>query len=54
MNVLSNSLELAATERSLGPGFIKAREIAFVRGEGARLWDAEGHAYLDFASAASV
>lgn len=51
MNAVTHSPDLAAIERDLGAGFVKARELAFVRGEGARLWDAEGHSYLDFASA---
>ena len=28
--------------------------VEFVRGEGARLWDAEGNEYLDFLSGISV
>ncbi|MDQ3720163.1 MAG: aminotransferase class III-fold pyridoxal phosphate-dependent enzyme, partial [Actinomycetota bacterium] len=28
--------------------------VEFVRGEGTRLWDSEGHEYLDFLSGVSV
>lgn len=31
-----------------------APKILFVRGEGARLWDADGREYLDFATGISV
>jgi acetylornithine/N-succinyldiaminopimelate aminotransferase len=32
----------------------KRYDVEFVRGEGARLWDADGHEYLDFLSGISV
>ena len=43
---------------SLGAANIMAtygpRSVALVRGEGARVWDADGKAYLDFLSGISV
>ena len=51
MNALKTSTDLAAVERELGAGFVRPRDVAFVRGEGARLWDAEGRAYIDCAAA---
>jgi len=47
----SNSL-LQGFERLL-PTYARA-DVTFVRGEGARLWDAEGREYLDFGSGIAV
>ncbi len=40
---------IAASDRYLMPTYTRA-QVAFVRGEGARLWDADGREYLDFFS----
>src|ERR671924_458065 len=38
-------------EKAREPGLVAKRNIALVRGDGARLWDAEGREYLDFVAA---
>jgi acetylornithine/N-succinyldiaminopimelate aminotransferase len=46
--------ELQALEREhLVPAYARL-PVEFVRGEGARLWDAEGHEYLDFQTGLAV
>jgi acetylornithine/succinyldiaminopimelate/putrescine aminotransferase len=46
--------ELQALEREhVVPAYARM-PVAFVRGEGARLWDAEGNEYLDFQSGLAV
>ncbi len=48
MNAHGTSDETAPEiERRLGSGFFKPRDVTFVRGEGARLWDETGRRYLD-------
>jgi len=44
---------IAASDRYLMPTYTRA-QVAFVRGEGARLWDADGREYLDFFSCLAV
>ncbi len=44
---------IAASDRYLMPTYARA-PVAFVRGEGARLWDADGREYLDFFSFLAV
>jgi acetylornithine/N-succinyldiaminopimelate aminotransferase len=46
--------ELQALERSSVVGSYARQPVEFVRGEGARLWDAEGNEYLDFLCGISV
>jgi acetylglutamate kinase len=46
--------ELAELERSSVIASYGRLPVAFVRGEGARLWDAEGEEYLDFLCGVSV
>jgi len=48
------SQSFVATERELGPGFFATREVAFVRGAGALLFDAEGRRYVDCGAAYGV
>jgi acetylornithine/N-succinyldiaminopimelate aminotransferase len=48
----SNSLLQGGLERLL-PTYARA-DVTFVRGEGARLWDAEGREYLDFGGGIAV
>jgi acetylornithine/LysW-gamma-L-lysine aminotransferase len=43
-----------ARERELGPGLWNTRDVTFVRGEGARLWDDHGRAYIDCAAGYGV
>jgi len=50
MMSLSTALEAPAIEARLGPGFHPPRDLTFVRGEGARLWDDQGRCYLDLAA----
>ncbi|MGI8579395.1 MAG: aspartate aminotransferase family protein [Solirubrobacteraceae bacterium] len=46
--------ELQSLERDhVVPTYLRA-PVEFVRGEGCRLWDAEGHEYLDFLAGVSV
>ena len=46
--------ELQALEREhLVPAYARL-PVAFVRGEGARVWDADGNEYLDFLAGISV
>jgi acetylornithine aminotransferase len=44
---------IATSDRHLMPTYARAK-VAFVRGEGARLWDADGREYVDFFSALAV
>jgi len=44
---------IATSDRRLMPTYARA-PVAFVRGEGARLWDADGREYLDFFSFLAV
>ncbi len=46
--------DLQALERQYLMPTYKRGEVEFVRGEGARLWDADGKEYLDFLSGISV
>jgi acetylornithine/N-succinyldiaminopimelate aminotransferase len=46
--------ELQALEREYVMGTYARNPVEFVRGEGARLWDAEGNEYLDFLGGISV
>jgi predicted acetylornithine/succinylornithine family transaminase len=46
--------ELQAIEAASVIGSYARSPVEFVRGEGARLWDAEGHEYLDFLCGISV
>ena len=46
--------ELQAIERASVVGSYTRFPVEFVRGEGARLWDAEGNEYLDFLCGVSV
>lgn len=48
------SAPLAAIERRHGMGFVPKRDVALVRGEAARVWDADGVEYLDLTSAHGV
>ncbi len=43
-----------ALERRHASGVYALREVTWVRGEGARVWDADGRAYLDFTSGHGV
>ena len=46
--------ELQALERDYAiPTYVR-NPVEFVRGEGCRLWDADGHEYLDFLAGISV
>ncbi|HWJ51288.1 MAG TPA: aspartate aminotransferase family protein [Solirubrobacteraceae bacterium] len=47
-------LELQQLERDNVIGTYARNPVEFVRGEGARLWDVDGHEYLDFLSGISV
>jgi len=40
-------MDIIATESRYTSGVYPKREVAIVRGEGARLWDAEGREYID-------
>ncbi len=46
--------ELQALERDAVMGTYARQPVEFVRGEGTRLWDDEGHEYLDFLTGISV
>ena len=46
--------ELQALEREHVVGAYARMPVEFVRGEGARLWDADGNEYLDFLSGIAV
>jgi acetylornithine/N-succinyldiaminopimelate aminotransferase len=46
--------ELQALERQYAIGTYVRNPVQFVRGEGVRLWDADGHEYLDFLAGISV
>ncbi|MDQ6835819.1 MAG: acetylornithine/succinylornithine family transaminase [Actinomycetota bacterium] len=46
--------ELQALERDYAIGTYIRNPVQFVRGAGARLWDADGHEYLDFMAGISV
>ncbi|HEV8360504.1 MAG TPA: aspartate aminotransferase family protein [Candidatus Thermoplasmatota archaeon] len=49
-----SSAGLRESEARRDPGLFPKRKVALVRGEGARLWDAEGNAYLDFGATHGV
>ncbi|MGA2014982.1 MAG: acetylornithine/succinylornithine family transaminase [Solirubrobacteraceae bacterium] len=51
MSVLA---ELQELERAYAIGTYVRNPVVFVRGEGCRLWDADGHEYLDFLAGISV
>ena len=46
--------ELQELERDYAIGTYVRNPVQFVRGEGVRLWDADGHEYLDFLAGISV
>lgn len=46
--------ELQETDARCGIGTYKRFEVAFVRGQGARLWDTSGQSYLDFLGGLAV
>jgi predicted acetylornithine/succinylornithine family transaminase len=46
--------EIAALDAEHVMGTYARAPVAFVRGEGTRLWDSEGHEYLDFLSGLAV
>jgi predicted acetylornithine/succinylornithine family transaminase len=46
--------ELQALEREYAIGTYVRQPVQFVRGAGTRLWDADGHEYLDFLAGISV
>jgi predicted acetylornithine/succinylornithine family transaminase len=46
--------ELQALEREYAIGTYVRHPVQFVRGEGVRLWDSDGHEYLDFLAGISV
>jgi predicted acetylornithine/succinylornithine family transaminase len=46
--------ELQALERDHAIGTYARNPVEFVRGEGCRLWDVDGHEYLDFLAGISV
>ncbi len=46
--------ELQALERDHAIGTYVRNPVQFVRGEGVRLWDSDGHEYLDFLAGISV
>ncbi|MEA2211665.1 MAG: acetylornithine/N-succinyldiaminopimelate aminotransferase [Solirubrobacteraceae bacterium] len=46
--------ELQALERDYAIGTYLRNPVQFVRGEGVRLWDSDGHEYLDFLAGISV
>ena len=50
---MSAASESRTTDDHLMPTYAR-HPVRFVRGEGARLWDADGHEYLDFLSGISV
>ena len=46
--------EIIALDQTNVMGTYARRPVVFVRGEGARLWDSEGHEYLDFLAGIAV
>ena len=50
----STLAELQDLERRYAIGTYARNPVQFVRGEGVRLWDADGHEYLDFLAGISV
>ena len=50
---MTNAEIVALSERYLFPTYPRA-PLAFVRGEGTRVWDADGRCYLDFFSSTVV
>jgi acetylornithine/N-succinyldiaminopimelate aminotransferase len=52
--VTSTLEELQDLERRYAIGTYARNPVQFVRGEGVRLWDADGHEYLDFLAGISV
>jgi acetylornithine/N-succinyldiaminopimelate aminotransferase len=52
--VSSTLAELQDLERRYAIGTYARNPVQFVRGEGVRLWDADGHEYLDFLAGISV
>ena len=46
--------ELQALESRAAIGTYARNPVEFVRGEGTRLWDSDGHEYLDFLGGISV
>ncbi len=46
--------ELQELERNYAIGTYVRNPVAFVRGQGCRLWDSDGHEYLDFLAGISV
>jgi predicted acetylornithine/succinylornithine family transaminase len=53
-HVQSSLEELQELERAYAIPTYPRNPVQFVRGEGCRLWDAEGHEYLDFLAGISV
>jgi acetylornithine/N-succinyldiaminopimelate aminotransferase len=51
---VSSLAELQSLERDYVIGTYVRNPVQFVRGEGVRLWDADGHEYLDFLAGISV
>jgi predicted acetylornithine/succinylornithine family transaminase len=51
---VSSLAELQSLERDYAIGTYVRNPVQFVRGEGVRLWDADGHEYLDFLAGISV
>ncbi len=51
---LRANVAFADTERQHASGVVPTREVALVRGAGARVWDADGHAYVDLAAGHGV
>jgi predicted acetylornithine/succinylornithine family transaminase len=51
---VSSLADLQSLERDYAIGTYVRNPVQFVRGEGVRLWDADGHEYLDFLAGISV
>lgn len=51
---MSSNAQIIAIESRYTSGVYPKREVAIVRGEGARLWDADGREYIDCASGQGV
>jgi predicted acetylornithine/succinylornithine family transaminase len=51
---VSSLAELQSLERDYAIGTYVRNPVQFVRGEGVRLWDSDGHEYLDFLAGISV
>ena len=54
MTTTLSSEAIIAAESAHTSGVYAKRPLAIVRGEGARLWDAEGNEYLDFQTGLAV